>query len=142
MESLEPFNMSEGVDFNTAYLSGFFADKYDEDVETSKERANERIKNSAIIALKATTIGYELVRCLNSSIQFANGKSRYALLPIYIFSAKYNNKIYTFAMNGQTGKFSGNLPVDKSKFWLYLISIFVVVSLIAFGIAMVAVNFL
>ena len=25
------------------------------------------------------------------------------------------DKIYTFAMNGQTGKFIGNIPVDKKK---------------------------
>ena len=37
------------------------------------------------------------------------------------FNVKYNGKLYTFAMNGQTGKFVGDLPVDKSKYkkWLF-----------------------
>lgn len=33
MESLEPFDYSKAVDFRTAYLAGFLADKYDVDAE-------------------------------------------------------------------------------------------------------------
>ena len=30
---------------------------------------------------------------------------------------KYNDKLHLFAMNGQTGKLIGDLPVDKGNFW-------------------------
>ena len=46
MESIEPFYFEDAVDFHTAYLAGYLADKYDVDAEASVERANERIKNS------------------------------------------------------------------------------------------------
>lgn len=36
MESIEPFKISESVDFQTAYLSGYLADKYD----VSEKRAS------------------------------------------------------------------------------------------------------
>ena len=35
MESIEPFNFNEAVDFQTAYLAGYLADKYDVDAEQS-----------------------------------------------------------------------------------------------------------
>lgn len=46
MESIEPYNLSEAVDFQTAYLAGYLADKYDVTAEESVERANSRVKHS------------------------------------------------------------------------------------------------
>ena len=42
----------------------------------------------------------------------------------------YNGKTYTFAMNGQTGKFVGELPVDRLKYWLWTGGIAAAVTLI------------
>ena len=54
MESIEPFNIAEAVDFQTAYLAGYLADKYDVDSESSIQRANERIKKSTEEAFAST----------------------------------------------------------------------------------------
>ena len=67
-----------------------------------------------------------------------NGKASYALLPIYLFTTKYKNKIYQFAMNGQTGKFVGDLPLDKSKAFKYSLLVF----LISFVVLFIAFYFL
>ena len=32
-------------------------------------------------------------------------------------TAKYDGKLYTFAMNGQTGRFVGELPISWARFW-------------------------
>ena len=119
MESIEPFDFSEAVDFQTAYLSGFFADKYDVTAEQSIERANQRIKKSTEDAFANTVSGYSSVIPENTSIQLANGKSKYALYPVWVLTTSWNGEQYIFAMNGQTGKFVGNLPVDKKKYWLF-----------------------
>lgn len=115
MESIEPFNFGEAVDFQTAYLAGYLADKYDVDMETSIPRANERIKRSAEDTLRGTVQGYSTVTPRFSSVQLLSGTSKYALYPVWILNTKYKDQNYTFAMNGQTGKFVGNLPVDKGK---------------------------
>ena len=60
------------------------------------------------------------------------GKIRYALYPVWILNTTYNNEQYTFAMNGQTGKFVGNLPMDRKKFAICFVSVFVVMTLIMF----------
>lgn len=36
MESIEPYDFADAVDFSTAYLAGYFADKYDVDAEESE----------------------------------------------------------------------------------------------------------
>ena len=115
MESIEPFNCAEAVDFQTAYLAGYLADKYDVTAEESIDRANERVKKSTEQAFAETVIGYETVTAENTSVQFHGGKARYALYPVWLLNTTWNGNRYTFAMNGQTGKFVGDLPVDKAE---------------------------
>ena len=135
MESIEPFDISEAVDFRTAYLSGFFADKYDVDAESSTERANERIKRSTEQAFASTVVGYTTVVPVSTNIGLQNGRARYALYPVWVLNTKWNDKNYTFAMNGQTGKLVGDLPMDMAAFWKWLLGIAGAVSALCFGLS-------
>ena len=121
MESIEPFDFSDAVDFQTAYLAGYLADKYDVDSQQSIERANDRIKRSTENAFATTVEGYTTVVPESVSIRLENGKAKYALYPVWILNTTWNGQKYTFAMNGQTGKFVGDLPLDKSAYkkWLF-----------------------
>ena len=119
MESIEPFDLSKAVDFQTAYLAGYLADKYDVSPEDSKLRANERIKVSTCRALEGTVLGYTTVTAVKSSVKLENGKVRYAFYPVWLLNTQYKGKNYQFAMNGQTGKFVGNLPIDWGRFFAF-----------------------
>lgn len=121
MESLEPFKFSEAVDFQTAYLAGYLADKYDVTAEQSVERANERVKKSTEQSFAATVKGYSSVVAESSNIRLSNGSIKYALYPVWVLTTSWKGKTYLFAMNGQTGKFIGDLPLDKAAYrkWLF-----------------------
>lgn len=123
MEAIEPYDYGAAVDFRTAYLSGFFADRYDVDSEASVSRANERIRNSTVEAFRETIGLYETCIPEQTTLHFTQGKIHYALLPVWLLNTKYKDKIYTFAMNGQTGKFVGNLPLDYGAFWRWFAGI-------------------
>ena len=85
MESIEPFKFEDAVDFKTAYLAGYLADKYDVTAEQSIDRANERIKRSTEDAFASTVKGYHSVTTENSSIRLHNGRAKYALYPVWPF---------------------------------------------------------
>lgn len=119
MESIEPYDMSEAVDFQTAYLAGFMADKYDVLSELCVERANSRIKQSTEDAFRSTVTGYNTVTTASSTIKTSDGKVKYALLPVWLLNTSWNGQMYTFAMNGQTGKFVGDLPMDRGLYYRY-----------------------
>lgn len=121
MESLEPFDFSKAVDFQTAYLAGYLADKYDVDAAQSAERANERIRKSSEDIFTKTIKGYAAVTKETCSIQLKNQKVIYALFPVWLLNTTWKGKNYLFAMNGQNGKMVGDLPVDKGvyKKWLF-----------------------
>lgn len=117
MEAIEPFDVTEGVDFQSAYLSGYLADKYNIDSIVAQPRANERVKAGIEQLLKKTVVGYDTVTTQSSSVRLQTGRIRYAMLPVWILSTNYRGKVYRFAMNAQTGRFVGELPVSWRKFW-------------------------
>ena len=119
MESIEPFNFDEAVDFQTAYLAGYLADKYDVTKENSINRANQRIKNTTEQLFRETASEYSSLMTQSSSVQFQNGTSKYALYPVWILNTSWNGQNFLFAMNGQTGKMVGDLPIDWGAFWRY-----------------------
>ena len=135
MESIEPYDYSDALDFQTAYLAGYFADKYDVTAEESIGRANQRVRHSTEDAFASTVQGYATVTAESSSVQFHGGKAKYALYPVWLLNTTWNGEKYTFAMNGQTGKFVGNLPLDKSAATKWTVGLAAALSAAACGIA-------
>ncbi|MBR5914205.1 MAG: hypothetical protein IKZ58_07585 [Selenomonadaceae bacterium] len=119
MDSIEPFDYSELVDFSTAYLTGYLADKYDVSADECSERVNKRMENSAVDVLKEAVQGYDECEVEEAVVVKDIGKVLYAMVPVWILTTRYENKPYTFMMNGQTGKVVGSLPYDTFKSFLY-----------------------
>lgn len=114
MDSIEPYDYGEMVPFSTGYLPGYFADRYDEDVETCSPRADARAKATLAESLRNSVTGYASVMERSCFVNLKRGKVSYALLPVWLLNTSWNGEKYTFAMNGQTGKFVGHLPTDKA----------------------------
>lgn len=123
MESLEPFDISQAVDFQTAYLSGYLADRYDVSSQDSAARANSRIRRSTEEMFASTVHGFATVRPDGGNVWVQNGKAKYALYPVWLLTTRWKDKPYLFAVNGQTGKLVGDLPMDKSAFWRWLLGL-------------------
>ena len=138
MESIEPFDISGAVPFQTAYLPGYLADKYDVDAKASIDRANDRIKSSTEEAFRSTVMGYNTLMPVSTNIQLQNGRARYALYPVWILNTDWNGQKFTFAINGQTGKIAGDLPMDWGAFWKWLLGVSTLVTAAAFGISYLA----
>ena len=116
MESIEPFDFAEAVPFQNAYLAGYFADRYDVEAKDSQERVTQRIRKSAESAMSQDMEHYTSVNMAHSDIHILNAEYMYVLYPVWLLSTTWNGEHYLFAMNGQTGKFVGNLPTDKNAF--------------------------
>ena len=92
MESIEPFNLGEAVDFQAAYLAGYLANKYDVDATQCSHRAHERMKNSAEAAFRKTVTGYSTVTPRYTNIQLKSGGVQYMLLPVWLLSTSWQGK--------------------------------------------------
>ena len=117
MDSIEPYDYSELKEFSTAYLPGFMADKYDVTVKESWKRADKRCETTVKAALRNTVTGYDSCVTEREWVNMERGKVHYALLPVWLLTTKWNGKTFLFAVNGQTGRTVGDLPVSKGKVW-------------------------
>lgn len=115
MESIEPFDYSQTVPFEMSYLTGFLADKYDVPSENGQERIRQRVNQSIEDNIQATLLGYATILPANRQLQIQHSKAKYVLLPVWMLNTKYNGKLYTFAMNGQTGKMTGIFPICPKR---------------------------
>ena len=130
MEAIEPFDYSELVPFSTTYLAGYLADKYDEDYETCKPRANERITNSTYEQFAQTVAAYTSTRVTSSNINLTDGNINYSFMPVWMVTAKWKDQQQMYIVNGQTGKLVGNLPVSKGRVAAYLFGIAAVIAVV------------
>ncbi len=115
MESLEPFDYTQMADFNTAYLSGFFADKYDVEASAGEARIRQRVDNSMNDLIQSSLMGYHSVVPTSRQLAVKQGKAKYVLLPVWLLNTRYKDQVYTFAMNGQTGKITGSFPICPKR---------------------------
>lgn len=115
MDAVEPFDYSGMIDFDMAYLSGFFADKYDVERNEVIPRIRDRIADGAMDVLRGDIHGYTSFTVQNSYINLIRTDWQYALLPVWFMTYKHKGKDYFYAMNGQTGKMAGILPVSGAK---------------------------
>jgi len=123
MDAIEPFDYSELKPFSTAYMPGFLADKFDMSPDECAERADERAEASTVSAMNSTTAGYTTVAAETKRVNLKRGEVKYALLPVWMLSTRWKDKSFLFAMNGQTGKLIGDLPVDMKKYWAWFAGI-------------------
>lgn len=133
MDSIEPFDFKDLVEYNHAYLSGFLAEKYDVDSNMAIERANKRAMNTAISETQKTVM-HQTKIVAGNHLSITKLADDYILLPVWMVNVKYRDKNYTFAMNGQTGEIVGNIPVDKKKTVIIAIVVFIISTIISFFI--------
>ncbi len=115
MDSIEPFDYSKITNYNSAYFSGYLANKYDESPDDVKERVDKRIRNTTEQAVRETVKNYDSVNTESCNVHISNGNISYCMLPVWMLTTRWNGGQYTFAVNGQTGKVTGDMPVDQGK---------------------------
>lgn len=125
MESIEPFDYEESVPFEPVYMAGFLSDKYDVDKEEVFPRASERIVQGTIDQFRTTISGYDEVNYESHDLELYDTKVTYALYPVWIMTTRWREKSYTFAMNGQTNKIVGNLPLSKWKYFFMFLGLLI-----------------
>ncbi len=109
-----PFDSKDFVPFSMSYLSGFFAEKRDVEFSEIEEKVNQKIRNFSSERLK-NTINEANVSVTDGHLNIGAKTLKYNLLPVWVLNYKHKDKNYIYALNAQTGKVYGELPVSKNK---------------------------
>ncbi|MCR4740011.1 MAG: hypothetical protein K5886_07110 [Lachnospiraceae bacterium] len=126
MDSVEPYKLEELKDFSMVYLPGFMAERYDVSEEDCKKRAHDRAEGSIKDQVRKS-IKHDGIEKADVNTRFEGESTKYALLPVWLLVTKWKDKTYKFAMNGQTGKMIGDLPVSAGKLLSVCIPLFLVI---------------
>ncbi len=138
MESIEPYDRTAMVPFNMGYLAGFLANKYNVTADQDRDKALQRMKETISSNIRKTISGYSTLRPLSENCASRDESIKYALYPVYVLNTSWNGNNYLFAMNGQSGKFVGNLPWSLKQALKYYIPIAAGVAAAAFAVMMIA----
>lgn len=124
-EKLEPWDLKNMVPFDEQFLSGFKAESYRIGLPEGFERA-KTIMDVTIRNLVKADIGGDHQQITSLNTKYSNIKFKHILLPIWLSTFAYNNKIYRFLINGRTGEVQGERPYSKMKIFLFILMILVI----------------
>ncbi len=131
LEGILPYPTEALKDFSMPYLSGYVAKKRTVENTDVLDEVKNRINDYSADILRDTMNGYDSVQPQGTSVKMHKVLWDYALLPIWILTYNKGGKIYTYAMNGHTGKVYGELPISGKKLWLLFFAV-------AFGVALLS----
>lgn len=115
-ERLEPYDMRQLKEFNPSYLAGFYSDRFDDKASNLEALAVARMKILFDEQMKIDS-GHSSGKLVYSCPTHAMRGTKYALLPAWFLSFKYDGKPFTIMVNGQTGKMVGAVPYVKAKMY-------------------------
>lgn len=130
LKYVNPFEDDEARPFTMSYLSGFLAEKRDLEREEAQADVDAELKSYAEKIYRESIEGYDSVRIDNMTLRTLEESWEYALMPVWLMTFKYKDKDYMYAMNGQTGKTYGELPVSGAKLAIFGAVMLVVVFII------------
>lgn len=116
-EELEPWDLEGLLSYADEYLSGFTAERYQVDVGEGWTRAQERME-TVIRGDVKRDIGGDHQRILTLSTTHDNVTFKHVLLPMWICSYRYKDRIYRFLINARTGEVQGQRPWSWVKITL------------------------
>ncbi|MCG8569982.1 MAG: hypothetical protein MJB14_07555 [Spirochaetes bacterium] len=131
IKRLEPFQLESLTAYQPQFLSGFQAERYSVHLKKGWDKAKEIMK-SAIYNGIHNSIHADEVRNIHFTTNYQDVKFKHILLPIWISSYKYKNKLYNFLVNGQTGKVSGYSPISIFKILTAILTSAAVIGLISY----------
>ena len=127
VEGVQPFLIDQAVPFKSQYLAGFQAEKRDIEYEAIKKHVQQELQDYSESLLRDSASGYTTLTNVRTDISLNQENNHYMLLPIWLVtyrSQEQSKKVYYYAMNGQTGKVSGVLPISYTRLGLATLGIF------------------
>lgn len=132
LDYILPFELAKGQEFSMTYLSGFRAEMRNREKKDLQPEMEQTKRDLTRQLLRRDLSGYSSLHSEQVKMDTLSEKWRYALLPVWVVTYKYGEKIFMYGINGQTGKAFGELPVDKTKLTFASIAAGIAAAVIAF----------
>ena len=135
IKAVSNFDFTRLRTYSPEFIAGFAAERYTLGLDAGWTQAKVSIQS-----LLKSHLGSKLkkqyradkVGNINLSTNYDKITFKYVLAPIWLANFKFKDKIYNFAINGQTGKVSGKAPLSPFKVALAVILCILAIIIIAY----------
>jgi LSD1 subclass zinc finger protein len=129
LNKLGPWDFEMLVKFDERYISGFRSETYQvtpQDALILAEAQTVAPINDAI----RNDIGGDEQRIDSTDTSYNEKAIKYMMLPVWVSSYSYNNKIYQFTINASTGEVIGQRPISAIKIILAVLLVLIIIAAI------------
>jgi DNA-directed RNA polymerase subunit RPC12/RpoP len=127
LDKLEPWDLPQLKPFDGKYLAGFVAERYRVELEDGFKIAEQRMEPRIRQAI-TRDIGGDEQRVHWMTVRHDQVKFKHLLLPLWMSSFRYGEKVYRVTVNARTGEIAGQRPYSWFKI---LLLVLVIAALIA-----------
>jgi predicted RNA-binding Zn-ribbon protein involved in translation (DUF1610 family) len=132
-ERIKPFNLPALKRYEPYYLAGWLAEEYSVERDQALHVCQQEFYRHEQHNVGAFLPG-DTHRALQVSTNFSDINSDLCLLPVYVLSYKYQDKLFRFLVNGQTGKCAGDKPTSWKRIAALVGGILLLIALIVVGV--------
>lgn len=131
-EKLQPWDLSELVSYTDEYLSGFRSEAYSVGLRDGFTLAQNQVESEIDRTIRSD-IGGDEQRIGSKTSTWDEISYKYILLPVWVTSYKFNNKLYRIVINARTGEVQGERPWSWVKIsFLVLLILTIVIAFVVF----------
>lgn len=109
LERILPFEMEEVVNFDPRLMVGWESEVYSIGLNDGFEEA-VTIMNRLVRNMCSSALGGDTQRNLKVHTDRSDETFKHVVLPVWLASYTYKDKVYRFVVNGQNGRVYGNKP--------------------------------
>lgn len=139
LKDVEPFSLKANKKYQPEYLAGFISERYSVGLQAGWGTAQgeiARMLDGEIEDKIRQEQRADVVDSLNRRTAFSAIKYKYLLLPVWMSSFRYRDKVYNFLVNGQTGKVGGKYPLSPWRVGIACVLGLMLLALLVYYIGM------
>lgn len=126
-ERIKPFNLPALKRYEPMYLAGWMSEEYSIARDEALQRCQQEFYRRESLNVGQFLPG-DTHRGLELSTSFRHVNSDLCLLPVYILSYRYRDKLYRFLVNGQTGRYAGDKPISWKRIGLFVFGVALIIA--------------
>ena len=124
-----PFRLEALKRYEPRFLAGWLSEEYSVEREVAFEETLREFHRREHDAVAAFLPG-DTYSGLEVETDFSRIGSDLILLPVYVLSYRYGDRVFRFLVNGQTGRCEGEKPWSKGRITAFVVTLVVVLLLL------------
>lgn len=130
LSGIAPFPTTEKlVPYDPGYLTGWVVEQYQIDLRGAAKASRDAMENT-MRSLCSQQVPGDTQRNLQVATEYSGQTFKHVLLPVWLLTYTYGSKSYQVAVNGYTGKISGEYPISWVK--VFIVTVLVLIAILIF----------